>query len=193
MKLNESLNLVVNIGDKQAHHAPISREVFEANYRILAATKSALSSKGVYYQMDSGPRIASLTLKDEALKDAEERGDVDDKGIPQDGSKALRAEIKRLTTILCPTSSGYETLPVDAAISGGYIDQDDWREAESSIVFFTCLLSLASKANREKVANATASLLGGSITSCSPSEYSSSLPASTPEKPSQAAASVVPS
>ncbi|WP_455387444.1 hypothetical protein [Petrachloros mirabilis] len=187
MKLNEALNLVLPVGDKSAYHTPISREVFEANYRILAATKAAISSHGVYYQMDSGPRIAALALKDEAKKDAEDRGDEVDASI------ALLAEIKRLTVILCPSVKGWDMLPVDAAIAGGHIDADDWREAESSLVFFTCLWSLASKANREKVAQATSSLLMASITSLSALEYSNSLLTSTQDQDSKTVASVVPS
>ncbi|MDE1854691.1 MAG: hypothetical protein KGI38_13345, partial [Thaumarchaeota archaeon] len=98
MKLNEAINLVVPVGERQAYHTPISREVFEANYRILAATKAALSGKGVMYQMDAGPRIAALAMRDEGKRDAEDRGSVDDAGHPRDEmTPALLAEIKRLT------------------------------------------------------------------------------------------------
>ena len=194
MKLNESINLIVHVGDLQAYHTPISREVFEANYRVLAATKAAISSKGVFYQMDAGPRIASLALKDEARKDAEDRGDIDEAGKPRsDAAQALLAEIRRLTVILCPSAKGWETLPVDSAIASGKIDADDWREAESGIIFFTCLWSLASKQDRSRVAMASAGLLKGSTTSCSPSEFVASLQQSTNPTPSTAAGSAVPS
>ncbi len=194
MKLNEALNLVLPVGDKQAYHTPISREVFEANYRILAATKAALSSKGVFYQMDAGPRIAALTLRDEARKDAEDRGDVDDKGTADDAvAQALLAEIKRLTMVLCPSPKGFDPLPVDAAIQGGHIDADDWREAESAIVFFTCLLSMSAKAHRKAIAQATAGLLKASITSQQPMEVCASLQTSTLQETSKVEASAVPS
>lgn len=187
MKLNEKLNLVLPVGDRQAYHTPISREVFEANYRILAATKAAVSSKGIYYQMDAGPRIAALALKDEAKKDAEERGDE------FDSAKALVEEIKRLTMILCPSERGWDMLPVDAAISAGHIDLDDWREAESAIVFFTCLWSLAAKTDKPKVATATAGLLKASTTPLTPSEFVASLLDSTTTQSQVAAVSSVPS
>ncbi len=191
--INDALHLVVPVGDKQAFHVPISREVFEVNYRILAATKAALSSKGIYYQMDAGPRIASLTLLDEARKDAEERDNTDDEGQGRDtAARAILAEIKRLTTVLCPGPAGFDPLPVDAAIQGGHIDTDDWREAESSLVFFTCLYALAPKARRAETAEAVASILQASTTACSLSEYASSLPSLTTQGPSTKATSSLP-
>ncbi len=193
MQINEAVNLVVPVGDKQAFHVPVTREVFEANYRILAATKAALSSKGIYYQMDAGPKIAALTLRDEARKDAEERGDTDDNGVGRDVmAKAILSEIKRLTTILCPSAAGFDMLPVDAAIQGGHIDADDWREAESAIVFFTCLYALSAKAMKTKTAEAVASILQGLTTSSSLSEFCDSLRTSMQAEPLTKAASSLP-
>lgn len=178
MQINESLNLVFPIrsDDKgpiiYAYHSPISRDVFEANYRILSATKSALSSKGAHFLMDAGPRIAALTLRDEGRKDAADRGEFDPQGKPLDGgAEALSVELKRLTTVLLPSASGWENVPVDAALSRGSIDPEEWKEAESALVFFTCHYALASRANRTVVAQATASLLGGSSTSSSITEW----------------------
>jgi hypothetical protein len=177
-----------------AYHSPISREVFEANYRILAATKSALAAKGSHYLMSSGPRIAALTLKDEGRKDAVDRGLFDEDGNPQDeGTPALFAEIKRLTTILCPGPNGWDLLPVDTAISAGKIDSEDWEEVASSIVFFCCHYAMARKADRETVARGTASLLGSSITSSNPTEFVASLPTSTQAAPTKPAPSSIPS
>lgn len=186
MKINEKLNLVLPVvsDDKgvvvRGYHVPISREVFEASFRILAATKASLSSKGSYFLMDSGPRIATLTLRDEGRQDAAERGDFDAKGNPGDGgAEALLLEIKRLTTIMAPTSNGWDFLPVDTAIQQGILDEDDWREAESAIVFFTAHSALAKKADRAGVTRATTSLLKASTTSLPPMEYANSLLTST--------------
>ncbi len=197
MKINDDTNLVLPVRFDEkgvtvyGYHNPISREVFEANYRILSATKSTLGSKGVYFQMDSGPMIAALTLKDEGAKDAESRGEFDAHGSPLDGGAgALLKEIKRLTTILVPGASGWDMVPVDSAISSGSIDEDDWREVESAIVFFTCHYALAKKADRQRLSGATASLLRGSITSLPLTEYLASLLNSTRAEPSRAASSV---
>lgn len=182
MRLNEALNLILPCGNLQAHHSPISREVFEANYRILAATRAALSGKSVVYQMYAGPRIAKLALLDEAKTDAEERGQ-------EDAGKSFLAELKRLTMILCPTSQGFTPMPVDAAIQGQHIDSEDWAEAESAIVFFTCVWSMENRAERAKVGQAMASLLKGSITSSNASEFAASSAASMKENPSTSEAS----
>jgi len=187
MQLTDSLQLVVPICSDDSgvrvygYHVPISREVFEANYRILAATKAQLSSKGLHYQMGSGPRIAAMALRDEGKKDAQERGDLDDDGKPTDGgASSLLGEIKRLTTIVAPGEQGFESIPVDSAISRKIIDADDWQEALSAIVFFTCHYALARKSERVPMAEAVASILTASTTALPLSEYLSSLPKSTP-------------
>jgi hypothetical protein len=211
MQINEALNLAIPIVSERVtekiegkdvskeivrvwgYSTPISREVFEANYRILAATKSALASKGVHYLMNAGPRIAALTLKDEAHKDAESRGQYDDQGNVVSSADAFLAEIKRLTNVLCPGPSGWDLLPVDTAISSGKVDAEDWAEALSGIVFFTCHQTLAKKADRKRVSQSTASVLNGSTTSSTPMEFVASLPNSMPVTPSRAVVSSVPS
>lgn len=201
MKINESLNLVVPVRSDEkgailyAYHTPISREVFETNYRILAATKAALSSKGVHYAMDAGPTIAALALRDEGRKDALERGDVDAKGNPGDGGgDALMNEIKRLTTILAPSASGWDHIPVDVAVGRDVIDADEWKEVEAKLAFFTCHYALAHKKNREAVVQATSSILEGWSTSLSITEWIVSLPTSTNKETTETkAVSSVPS
>lgn len=212
MKIDEKRNLVLPIVTEKvtkkvdgkdvtedvvrvyAFHSPVSREVFEANYRILAATKSALASKGSHYLMSSGPRIAALTLKDEGRKDAADRGSFDKDGnIVDEETAALFSEIKRLTMVLCPGSNGWDMLPVDTAISAGKIDSEDFEELASSIVFFTCHCAMARKADRETTARATASVVGASITSSSITEFLGSLPNSTQAEHTRPAASSIPS
>lgn len=181
MRITENLNIALPIGDDlQAFHTPISREVFELNYKLLASVKAELAGNGIQYQMVSGPRIATLTLLDACRAESEKRGDFGADGNPSDTkARALLAEIKRLTMILAPSATGYDMIPVDAAISRGVLESDDWREVESSLVFFTCHASLATKAERSALINATASLLNGASTSLGISEYASSLPEST--------------
>ncbi|MHB1644270.1 MAG: hypothetical protein ACYCS8_16750 [Acidithiobacillus sp.] len=181
MQIDASINLVIPITETiKAYHTPISPQVFEANYRVLSATKAALFAKGIAYAFDAGPRIATLRLKDEGLRDAQERLEEGDGGVG-----ALLAEIKRLTTVLVP-GNGWEMLPVINA----HIDPEDWQEAEASLVFFTCLYAMSKKTNRGKVASGAASLLGGSITPLSLSDWIASSPASTPEKSGPATSSV---
>lgn len=177
-----------------AFHTPISREVFEINYRILAATKASLGSKGAHYWRTAAPRIAAMALKDEGRKDALSRGSFDEHGnVVDEETKALLIEIKRLTVLLCSGQNGWEMLPVDAAIAAGKIDQEDWEEVASSITFFTCHYAMALKADREAMAKVMASLLDASLTSSSPMEFAASLPNSTPAEPMTKALSSIPS
>ncbi|HGF4015948.1 hypothetical protein [Burkholderia cenocepacia] len=202
IQINEAMNLVVPVvADESgvkvwAYHTPISRQVFESNYRVLAATKASLMSNGAMYMMDSGPLIAALTLHDEGMREAGARGSYakDGKTIVDEATPALVAEIRRLTMVLVPGPGGWDLLPIESAVAAGKIDAEDQAETESAIVFFTCICALASKAERKKQASSTASLLKGSITSLSPMEFADSLPNSTKAGPSaQLAVSSVPS
>ena len=169
--IDDKLNLVLDVTDNiKVFHTPISVETFEANFRILAAANSSLFSHGAHYAYANGPRIAALTLKDEGKKEAESRMEEGDFG-----ASALLAEIKRLTLIVKPSASGWEPVPVD----GSGLDADEWKELESQIVFFTCLVSLAAKRQRKEIASGVASALKGSIVSSSLSEWTASLPVLT--------------
>lgn len=179
MQITDSLNLAIPFGNGMvAYHTPISRDVYEAHYAALNATRAALARKGIHYQMGSGPRIANLVLKDEGKRDADERG-------AEDATPALLGEIRRLTNVLAPGSGGYELLPVDAAINQGVLDDEDWGELEAALVFFTCHVATAKKTERKEFATACASTLSGSITSSAPMEYAASLPTSTMAAPIQ--------
>ncbi|MDE3023901.1 MAG: hypothetical protein KGI54_18950 [Pseudomonadota bacterium] len=201
MRINENLNLVLPVREDEdgnplvyAFHTPITREIFEASFRIIAATKASLFGKGFVFAADTGPRIAALTLKDEGRRDAESRGEVDEQGHPRDGgAHALLAEIKRLTLILAPSSHGWDMLPVDTAIHSEYMDEDEWREVESALVFFTCPYALATKTVKENLASVIASVLRGLITSSPVSEYAASLPKLTGKQGSTEKESSVPS
>lgn len=212
MKIDEQRRLVLpvatdfvtkNDGEKEvteevvrlwAYHTPISREVFEQHFRVLAATKSALAGKGAHYLMQSGPRISALLLKDEGRKDAAARGMIDESGnVRDEETPALIAELKRLTLVLCPSQHGWDMLPVDTAISSGKLDVEDWEEVLAGIVFFTCNYAMARKANRETTARAYASFLDASITSQAPTEFVASLPNLTQGSATKPAPSSIPS
>lgn len=194
MQITDSMNLALPVGDGlTAYHTPISRAIYEMHYGVINAVKAALSRKGIHYQMGSGPRIANLVLKDEGEKDAVERESFDANGrAVDDRTSALLSEIKRLTTLLIPSANGYDMVPVDAAISQGKIDAEDWSELEAAIVFFTCHAVTTRKANRASIAKATASVLNGSITSSAPMEYAASLQTSTTAAPTPKTASSLP-
>lgn len=165
-----------------AYHTPVSRDVFEANYRAIAAANMTLFSKGIGFAAESGPIIGTLALRDAARADAIENG-LELEGDP---ATPVLAEIKRLTMILAPSAQGYDTVPVDVALSRHVIDAEDWKEAESSIVFFTCGSWMARREKRDVKKSALASVLKGSITSLGPTEFAASLATSTKTETSAA-------
>lgn len=179
MKIDDNLNIVLPLvegtPDIDAFHSPIDRPVFEANYRLLAATRAALGSKGSHYQLITGPQIAAMTLREEGRKDAVENGDPKGDG----GAAAFIAELKRRTLVLCPSESGWERLPVDTAISRDMIDAEDWEDGLSHLVFFTCHWWLAKKSERPTIREAMGDLLGMSFTSSNATAYCDSSPTST--------------
>lgn len=171
-----------------AYHTPLSREVFDANYRVIAATKAALFSKGLGYAAEIAPTIASLALQDAARQDALESG------VEGDGARPLLAELKRLTMVLAPGAIGYELIPAEVAVARKVIDDEDWSEAESGVVFFTCGYAMTPRRLRENKATALALILRGSTTSLAPLEWVASLPKSTEGETSEPApASSLPS
>lgn len=199
MKIDDKLNLVLPLRadgetvESYVYHTPISKEVFERNYKPLAAVKSELAGKNIQYQMSTGPQIAALALKDEYRNNAVASGKVDDDGNPDESEmRAFFSELARLSMILVPTTAGWENMPVDAAIRGGHVDEDEWSEVESAIVFFTSHFWLTKKASRKKMADASASLLSGFVTSLPISECQSFLPKLMQNETSQKAASSVP-
>lgn len=169
------------------YHQPISMDLFEANWRIIAATKQAIFGKSVGYAYESGPRIARLALLDAAKADAAEFG------TPDVGSAFLET-LKTRTTILAPGKEGgaFTYHPIDYAVTNKIVTADEWAEALSALVFFTCAYAMARPIGREAVAASTALLLRGLMTSFTLTEFADSLKPSTSAETSEPKPSSVP-
>lgn len=178
MQINENLNLVVPLrsDDKgvqiYAYHTPISKEVFKANAILLAATNTEMGRHGQYFQMGLGPRIATEILLKEAEKESM-------------NASALLEDIKRLTSVLVPTEKGWENMPIDAAIKAKKIEQEEWEEVQSDLIFFTCHYFFVKMGEREKACNSLVRLLEASKTSSPPMAFIASLQTSTTQEPSE--------
>jgi hypothetical protein len=191
MEINSALNFVIPIrladdGEPLvwAYHTPISTEVFQTNYRIIAETNARIWGKGLKYAATAGARVAALTLLDVAKDDAREY-DTPDQG------QALLAEIRRLTIVLAPAlgaervgPTGFQPFPVDVAIQRRVVDREDWEEVQAAIVFFTVGYAMSKRAKRAAFCEHIASLIGGSTTPLKPMEFAASLLISTPAEPS---------
>ena len=193
IRVDEKLNIVISVADEDGqpafyvYSAPISREVFEANFRILSLTYAEITGQDSSY-LSVGIRCAALTLKDVAASEAARKGRQGD-----GGAAALLAEIKRLTTILAPSQGGWDTLPVPDAVRSGVLTDEEWSEVESAIVFFTGAYWLAPGRRRKEVVTALCSMLGWQATSSLPSEFAAGLPTSKPGASPKMGASSVPS
>ncbi len=181
MRIDDNLAVVFKVGDRDAYHTPISREVFEASYRLIAATKAALFDTTDEALILDGPILALLVLRDEGQRIARKRGEEGD-----GGADALIKELSRLTMVVGPD---LELLPVTAA----GVDEDEWREALARLVFFTVNFALAPKAEKIHRAQSVCAMMGFSTTSLSAEDWKASLKTSTaPATPEKKAASSVP-
>lgn len=171
-----------------AYHTPISREIYEANFRLLGETKIALIGENIRHAyMASGD--ATLYLVQCGQEMAAQRG-----GTGDFGATALLADIKRLTLILAPGPHGWGSVPVDVALASGQITADEWADTEAALVFFTAWMAGVSRKDRVAQLNFSAQLIGGSTTSSSPAELISSLQQQSPtDNSAPNTASLVPS
>lgn len=186
MKINDDLNLVLELDDnRHLFHTPLSVAVYEANYKILAATQAELFGDGLKRAFLTGQGIAALTLVDEGKRIATSREEEGDHG-----ASALLDEITRKTTILSPGADGWEFLPVEIAIQKGLLDAQEWKEMLSSIVFFTCACYLSPSRARRDAMKSLAETIGASTTVLNPEAYADSL--KTPKAAGKKAASSVP-
>lgn len=192
--INADLNLALPVRVSEdgvpllwGYHTPIATPVFEANYRIIAATNTAIFGNGgsdqerFIYAAQNGQRIARLTMLDAARELSLEAS-----------ANALLAEMRRLTFVLAPSEKGFEQLTVDAALARKAIEAEEWSEAEGAILFFTCGYAMARIAQRKRRAALLASVIGGSTTSLPPMGFAASLQTSTEDETSaEPAASLV--
>jgi hypothetical protein len=172
--LNRKLNLVLtvesDVGKLYIHSVPISRAVFEDNYKTISRAFTAIYTNGL--GPVAGPRVAKLLLKEEA----------EQLGLWAHTQQSLLGEIYRLTNVFAPTENGlgWDTIPYDAARKRGMIDDDTAAEVENAIVYFTCASSIHMKAELEVAMDGLKALWGAQTTSSTSTEYMRSLPTLTP-------------
>jgi hypothetical protein len=161
------------------HVQPLSEEVYDQNWRILALAYQELYAEGLGL---SAPRVAANVLRSVA----EHR-----KMWPavKDG---LIAEMHRGASVLAPNAHGaYETFMWDDAVSREIISPADAREVDNVIVFFTVSCCLNRKADVQKdIFDALIGSLGARLTFSTPTEFANSLktptaPGHTPAKKDQ--------
>ncbi len=180
MRLDRKLNLVVPVetdrGVIYVHHVPISRDLFERYFLVIAKTFAQIFQQGL--NVVAGPRIAALMLKEVAETTMVAPGlsawDGDD-GV----ARGLVAEIRRLTNVAVPSERGWQTLPYDNASRDGTLTPDDVAEVEGLLTFFTLASVMMREDQKEGILAGMRSLWGPETTSSNCTDYASSLPTST--------------
>lgn len=177
MKIDRKLNLVVPFeresGTIYVHAAPISREVFEKYFLVIAKTFAAVYSEGL--SVMAGPRVAALLLKERAVAMGIWDG-------PTGVDRGLMSEVRRLSNVLAPDAAkggGWATVPLQDAVDHGYMDADESVEVENILTFFIVVSAMHKRAELAAVLDGASRLWGGQITSLNCTEYTASLPTST--------------
>lgn len=174
MKLDRKLNLVVPVevdsGTIYVHSMPVTREVFEQYFLVISKTFSAIYSQGLHAA--AGPRVAAMLLKSIAV----DLGQWEGPGGVENG---LMNEIRRLTNVVMPGSSGWTTVPYDTASAQGLLSDDDKSEIENAIVFFIVASAMHKKKDLASILTGAGKLWDSRIESLNCTEYARSLPIST--------------
>lgn len=172
--LNRKLNLVLSVdtekGPAHIHSCPIAREVFEDNFLVISRAFTAVYTNGL--GPVTGPRVAALLLKEEAKK----------LGVWERTQQSLLAEIYRLTNVVAPGDSGWETMPFDVAKKRGVLDDDAAAEVENCIVYFICASSIHLRAEMAVAMEGLNTLWSAQTTLSNVTEYMHSLPTLTAEE-----------
>lgn len=182
MKVDKRLNLVKEIEDDgksvYVHSTPIGQEIFKRYTRIIARTcREAYATAGVL-----APRVAANLLEEIAIETGqwEDRKNIATGEVVGPGVKnGLMAEIKRLTSVICWSGSGWEPLPFDVAVQQGKLDADTAAEVENLIVFFTLASWMNEKRDLPNIYENVFGAWKALATSSTSTEWARSLPTST--------------
>lgn len=187
MEINKDLNLVVPIERDgmrlYAYSRPISRIVFENYHAVLAKAFSELTDGGI--NVVAGIATASLAIRDAAKAKGVWEGEM---GV----EKGLFSEVRRNTMIHGPTDNGWQDMMFDDAVKRGLIDEDEAREAESAILFFTLISRMFKKSMRQMVVTGMMTMAGCATTSLAFTEWHASLQTLTEEETSPKDNQIIP-
>lgn len=165
--ITPKLNLVIPVEQgglvSYVHSAPLSREVFERYFLVIARTFSRIYAAGLGEV--AGPRVAALMLK----QVAQEMNVWDG---PTGAEVGLIAEFRRLSNVIGP---GGAAIPLQEAVDQKLLSPDDLSEVENALAFFMVTSAMHRRSQMEVSLDGLASLWGGLSTSLNCTEYAASL------------------
>jgi hypothetical protein len=170
VKIDKKLNLVLSLDrdDQQiyVHSTPISRELFNIYFKVIAKSFTEMYQVGVM----AAPRIAALTIRQVASDQGMDEGPT--------GIQGLFNELERLTNLLVPGPNGWETLPLSMAKARKLINEDEYDEVINAISFFIVCSAMHKRDQIASILSLMNSLWGSQSTLLNSMEYSASLAAS---------------
>lgn len=179
MRLDRNLNLVLTVdGDDDktyyVHSAPLGELVFEKYFLQITRTYAAMLESGGEWLMRMGPRTAALMLKKVAQMDGSWEG-------PEGVEQGLMNEIRRLSNVLALVDGAWTMIPLQEAVTKKMFSPSDAREVENAVTFFTAVWCSLKRSEADSVLSAVFGLFGAQLTSSTLTEWSDSLPTSTPD------------
>lgn len=171
MKIDEKINLVIEVDGTHVHSTPIGRETFKRYYLPLAKAFAKIYKEGL--DVTAGPRVAAMVLEDVAR----ELGVWEGEGGVENG---LMAEIRRGTNVIIPAEKGgWRSIPLDVALNEKRFSEEEATEVENVICFFIVASAMHSREDKKVALLGMTSLWTGQITSSNSTEFAASLRTST--------------
>lgn len=175
MKVNAALNFVVPLYHDEAdadpyayvHATPIATSVFEANFRLLIRTYQTMMEEG-----PTAMKFARLFMRDAAAALVGPNGNADAYAAP------LVNEISRLSHVMVGTPKGWESVPLQQAISSGLLDDGDGDAAMGAVICFLAVWHVSPKQPRQAFLETATQIWGAVLSPLQPSEWIASLPTS---------------
>lgn len=177
IKIDKRLNLVLEVQRSDGtsvfvHSTPIGKEVYEANFRLITKTAVGMYTDGL--APGACARIAALAMRATAKEMDENSGDTFRRS-----AESLFQEIWRLTNVLMPGLRGWETVPFHEVMQNNSLDDEQVMEVQNILAFFTVISWFHRESERQDIYQMLRSY-GAQTVSLNVTEYSSSLPISTP-------------
>jgi len=182
--IDRRLNLVFPIthGDKRiyVHAMPIRRETFEYYFLVISKTFAAVYKDDL--QLFGGSRVCALMMR-QVAQDTPRSDGISNWWDGSDGvEQGLLGEMRRLANVVAQDDTGsWIAIPYEDAVNRRILDEDDIREVEGTLAFFTVNYSIHRKEVARGILSSSGGLWGWQITSLDLSEFKTSLMTSTQE------------
>ncbi len=162
MKIDKNLNLVIEKSDSlHVHHALIPYSLYKQNYLLISKIATHIGINNLFITAPTTALfmlndltgadldLANCTMQDIGLLDAEQ---VDIPFVKK--AFTLVSELKRLTNVLTTESGSWQHIPLVEALQRNLINDQNFDEIMSAVIFFTVSSYSQIGLNQEKLMNA---------------------------------------